>query len=617
MHITVTDTCLRDIEDTVGTRPPESGGALMGPRHSTLVTKFIFDMYADTTGASYVPSRQLDQQVKELERDNPNLVLKGILHSHPGGMNRPSTTDEVSFNDYLAANPNMEFFAAIICTFRGIEAAFNELLLGQMRISFFTATRSMQRANVRPTRPRIQPIGLLEQEVQAKGGKTQALGEAALGEVGCLSFEVIKSGLPIASISLPETFPESAPVVYTISGREVEPASVRWDAMTPTRERLQAFVSTLMREGYSVSEPIAGKNQAGNDPATKSPTDDNTQVNRQAQVMQRAAKTVRTLMSIAARAGAPNTKGRIDLLARTGGILSPTVASKKVLILGCGSVGSTVAMQLARSGMGSMTLIDSERVESANVGRSSYFSEAIGEWKVSALASMMRRINPHLTVQAYNSTLQSLDHDLLKRLVDQSDVVVGASDDPVAQASLAHIGYQLQVPGVFVAVYAKASGGELVLNIPGKACHNCAIRGRIDGGSPDQGPRQVDYGTGRLAAEPGLYADVSVLSDFAAKLVLALSPDLPTDSPLRRGFTEAILGEDSLTYVLVGNSPDFMFFNQPDMLGAAPNQHALQSMWLHVEKQEECSTCGPSRGSLFRVSSPDAGVLARRLTTRG
>ncbi|WP_252401086.1 ThiF family adenylyltransferase, partial [Escherichia coli] len=64
-----------------------------------------------------------------------------------------------------------------------------------------------------------------------------------------------------------------------------------------------------------------------------------------------------------------------ELLARTSGI--PYAAtSQPLVVLGCGSVGSKVAMQLGRAGFGSMTFVDNEPMSPHNAARHALIERA-------------------------------------------------------------------------------------------------------------------------------------------------------------------------------------------------------------------------------------------------
>ena len=68
-------------------------------------------------------------------------------------------------------------------------------------------------------------------------------------------------------------------------------------------------------------------------------------------------------------------------------------------VVGCGAIGSSVAMQLVRLGADKFYLYDFDKVEIQNVGVSQYIEEDIGKLKVVALIKHMKSINPHIYVE--------------------------------------------------------------------------------------------------------------------------------------------------------------------------------------------------------------------------
>ena len=65
-------------------------------------------------------------------------------------------------------------------------------------------------------------------------------------------------------------------------------------------------------------------------------------------------------------------------------------------IIGCGSVGSTVAENLARCGVKNMTLWDFDKVEPHNIVNQMFNENHVGMLKVDALRDILTDINPDL-----------------------------------------------------------------------------------------------------------------------------------------------------------------------------------------------------------------------------
>jgi sulfur carrier protein ThiS adenylyltransferase len=70
-------------------------------------------------------------------------------------------------------------------------------------------------------------------------------------------------------------------------------------------------------------------------------------------------------------------------------------------VAGAGGLGSTVAVALARIGVGRLVLADFDVVEPSNLNRQQYFIDQIGMFKVTALSENLRRINPYVVVEPH------------------------------------------------------------------------------------------------------------------------------------------------------------------------------------------------------------------------
>lgn len=83
----------------------------------------------------------------------------------------------------------------------------------------------------------------------------------------------------------------------------------------------------------------------------------------------------------------------IDLV-KSYDFFKPEMLHSRIHIIGCGSVGSVVAENLARFGITNMTLYDFDVVESRNIANQMFRAADIGRPKIEALADMLCEINP-------------------------------------------------------------------------------------------------------------------------------------------------------------------------------------------------------------------------------
>jgi len=72
------------------------------------------------------------------------------------------------------------------------------------------------------------------------------------------------------------------------------------------------------------------------------------------------------------------------------------IKGASVLVIGCGSLGSSVAELLARAGVGQLTLVDGEIMDWPNISRHALGADQVGQPKASSLARRLSAAFPHL-----------------------------------------------------------------------------------------------------------------------------------------------------------------------------------------------------------------------------
>jgi len=103
------------------------------------------------------------------------------------------------------------------------------------------------------------------------------------------------------------------------------------------------------------------------------------------------------------------------------------IISSKVLIIGAGGLGSPVAEFLSRAGVGSMGIVDDDKVSLSNLHRQSLYNTSdIGKFKVKIAKDKIKRINPHTKVTVYKIRL---NNNNFKKIINDYDYIVDGSDN--------------------------------------------------------------------------------------------------------------------------------------------------------------------------------------------
>lgn len=297
------------------------------------------------------------------------------------------------------------------------------------------------------------------------------------------------------------------------------------------------------------------------------------------------------------------------LLARSAGLLTEQILTKTVLLAGAGSVGSYLAELLVRSGVTRLTLIDPDTVAAENLGRSNFEARDLGQPKVESLARRLTAVNPDVELQLHASRLEDLGGPRLHQLVQDADVVVGAVDSNRASSLLCRFAYWNGVPSLHLGIWARGSGGEVVISAPPGPCYLCAtaMRHAVEDVAPGTLPAQ-NYGLGRAVAVNALVTDVQHVTSAGAKLALGLLSDEP-ELPARRLVDAAL--DAGWTFLVLGNDPQFWAF--PQLLAGVPGQLAFQSVWTGAERNSDCSVCGPDDTRVDPASVSTTGLSTAAL----
>ena len=163
---------------------------------------------------------------------------------------------------------------------------------------------------------------------------------------------------------------------------------------------------------------------------------------------------------------------RESLVPRGGGSLD--LSRKSVLMVGCGSVGSELALRLTSAGVGKLTVSDPEEFSEDNLYRHALSMRDLGQFKTRALAREIALKHPWATVTPSDRPLETLrDPKVLKPF----DLVVIAIGSPTVERIFAEYCRHeaLGVPVMNCWLEGYGIGGHAILAMPRtKGCWHCA-----------------------------------------------------------------------------------------------------------------------------------------------
>ena len=186
--------------------------------------------------------------------------------------------------------------------------------------------------------------------------------------------------------------------------------------------------------------------------------------------------------------------------------------SSRVLVVGAGGLGSPVLLYLAAAGVGTIGIVDNDRVDLSNLQRQIVHATAsVGAPKVESARDTIAAVNPGVRVEAHAQRLESQNAEAL---VGAYDLVADGSDNFATRYLLTDICHRLGKP--LVAGALSPFEGQLSTFKPylgaGHPCYRCLFR---EAPPPDLVPRCETAGIlGAVAGVIGTLQAVEVLKEL-------------------------------------------------------------------------------------------------------
>jgi molybdopterin/thiamine biosynthesis adenylyltransferase len=251
------------------------------------------------------------------------------------------------------------------------------------------------------------------------------------------------------------------------------------------------------------------------------------------------------------------------------------LAEKRVGVIGLGSGGGFVALNLAMSGVGNFVLVDNDQLEAGNVVRHVCDLRYVGWNKAAAVADLIKHRNPNAKIEVREGRIEQ--H---MEVLDDLDILIVGVDGENAKFIINQACLEKRLTAVYAGVYERGEGGDVVIIRPYDGpCYACwaeELRQGVMQPRPGDG-KELDYGMigeeGTLEAEPALWVHVTKVASIQTDLAL---------NELLRGTN---LSEEmpANTIVIANNSMEIID-------GEHSDPHT--AIWIDIERDKDCMVCG-------------------------
>ena len=99
----------------------------------------------------------------------------------------------------------------------------------------------------------------------------------------------------------------------------------------------------------------------------------------------------------------------------------------KVLIVGLGGLGCPAAEYLSRAGVGTIGLIDHDKVSLSNIHRQSIFNTGdVKKYKVNVVKQRIKKVNSHIKIKSFKKKIDDFN---TKKILKSFDIIIDGTDN--------------------------------------------------------------------------------------------------------------------------------------------------------------------------------------------
>ncbi len=295
---------------------------------------------------------------------------------------------------------------------------------------------------------------------------------------------------------------------------------------------------------------------------------------------------------------------------RRGLIETDDLKDSSVLVVGLGTGGIIITLELAKAGVGKFILIDSDRLETGNVSRHSAGISLVGRKKVAAAKDLILETNPFAEVEIHSVKANEETEELTKNAVLRCDLIICGTDNRPSKLFLNTLCVNVEKCVIFAGARRRAFAGEVLRVRPSEsACYHCYVLNKPDEEADREISSQEDadsiaYSDMPVAIEPGLSIDIAPIALMVAKLALQ-------ELLIGKKSTLQMLNEDFKANLYKwGNrpEPDTEYALCPPLSDSIDEITILRWYGIYLDKEAGCPTCGDFESAMREEYGIDGGM---------
>ena len=193
------------------------------------------------------------------------------------------------------------------------------------------------------------------------------------------------------------------------------------------------------------------------------------------------------------------------------------IKAARILCIGAGGLGSPATLYLAAAGIGTLGLVDADRVDASNLQRQVLYGTGdIGKEKLAAASARLRELNPELEIVPHETRLTSAN---ATEIVAGYDVVIDGSDNFPTRYLSNDVCVFARKPNIYGSVFRFEGQASVFAPHLGGPCYRCLFP---EPPPPGAAPSCAEAGV--LGVLPGIIGLIQATE--ALKLILGAGESL-------------------------------------------------------------------------------------------
>jgi len=149
------------------------------------------------------------------------------------------------------------------------------------------------------------------------------------------------------------------------------------------------------------------------------------------------------------------------------------IQERHVVVVGLGAIGSPIALELAKAGVGKMTFFDYDTLHAGNVVRHVANFDYMGMYKAHAMKEICGKYNPYAKIKSYGRFFGNIRDADLADIIQDADMIICCTGHSPTERYVNDVARRFGIPAIYAYASLGALSGRVFLVEKEGACYHC------------------------------------------------------------------------------------------------------------------------------------------------